>query len=179
MASVWSRAVGTVRPALFDAARAALRVMTGRRAPAPRRSPNPPRSTPAYPGDFTGTPPLEYSPTDDTVADPGEVVWAFVPYEEDHSRGKDRPALVIGHDGPWLLAVPLTSKDHDRDAAQEARAGRHWVDIGSGTWDAQGRPSEARLDRIVRLDPAAIRRAGVRLDRERYEAVAAGIRTHR
>lgn len=175
MTSLWSRAVGTVRPALFDAARAALRVMTGQRAPAPRRSPRPT----TYPGDYTGMPPFEYSPADDTVADPGEVVWAFVPFEEDHSRGKDRPALVIGRDGPWLLAVPLTSKDHDRDAAQEARAGRHWVDVGSGAWDAQGRPSEARLDRVVRLDPAAVRRAGVRLDRERYEAVAAGIRAHR
>ena len=38
-----------------------------------------------------------------------------MPFEEDHTQGKDRPVLLVGTDGPWLLAVPLTSKDHDRD----------------------------------------------------------------
>jgi len=66
------------------------------------------------------------------VADPGEIVWTWVPFEEDHDQGKDRPVLVIGHDGPWLLALPLSGKDHDHDSDQEARAGRHWADIGSG-----------------------------------------------
>ncbi len=43
--------------------------------------------------------------------------------------------LVIGRDGPWLLTLMLTSKDHDGDpahVAHEAAAGRLWVDIGSG-----------------------------------------------
>jgi hypothetical protein len=35
---------------------------------------------------------LEYSPDLDRLADPGEIVWAWVPYEEDPGRGKDRPA---------------------------------------------------------------------------------------
>ena len=30
--------------------------------------------------------------------------------------------LVIGWDGPWLLALPMTSQDHDRDARQQALA---------------------------------------------------------
>ena len=40
--------------------------------------------------------------------------------------------LVVGWDEPYLLALILTSKDHDRDAADEARWGRVWMDIGSG-----------------------------------------------
>jgi hypothetical protein len=129
-----------------------------------------------YPGDHVGPLDPVYSPDLDGEPDPGEVVWAWVPYEDDHSRGKDRPVLLLARDGGWLLGLPLTSKDHDRDTAQEARAGRIWVDIGSGTWDPRGRPSEARVDRIVRLDPAAVRREGAVLDRGRFEEVARAVR---
>jgi len=108
------------------------------------------------------------------VADPGEIVWTWVPFEEDHSRGKDRPVLVVGRDGPWLLALPMTSKDHDRDAVQEAHAGRYWADIGS--WDNRARASEVRVDRIVRVDPTAVRRAGAVLDEGRFNQVAAAVR---
>ncbi len=124
-------------------------------------------------------PQLRYAPRPDGRPDPGEVVWAWVPFEDDHSRGKDRPALIIGRDGRWLLAVPLTSKDHDRDAAQERAAGRFWVDVGPGAWDRRGRPSEARVDRIVRLDPAAVRREGAVLERHTFERVAAAVRSAR
>ncbi|WP_084077947.1 type II toxin-antitoxin system PemK/MazF family toxin [Demequina sp. NBRC 110057] len=125
----------------------------------------------AYPGDFTGRPTVSYSPTLDGRADPGEVVWTWVPFEEDFSRGKDRPVLLIGRDGDWLLGLMLTSKDHDLDAVKEARWGRHWLDIGTGAWDGQRRPSEVRLDRIVRVDPAAVRREGAILDRTRFDSV--------
>lgn len=137
----------------------------------PRRTPQP---SPAsdYPGDFTGRPQISYAPQSGDNPDPGEVVWAWVPYEEDHSQGKDRPVLLLGHDGDWLLAVPLTSKDHDRDAAQEASQGRHWIDVGTGAWDRQGRPSEARVDRIIRVAPDAVRRTGAALDREIFDRVA-------
>jgi hypothetical protein len=130
------------------------------------------RAVGGYPGDFTGTATIEYRPDPDGHPDPGEVVWGWVPYEEDHSRGKDRPVLVIGRDGSWLLGLMLTSKDHDRDAAQEARAGRQWMDVGTGAWDARGRPSEVRLDRVLRLDPARVRREGGALDRQVFDAVA-------
>jgi len=129
-----------------------------------------------YPGDFEGTPELEYAPHPDGQADPGEIVWTWVPYEEDHRRGKDRPVLVVGTDGPWLLALILTSKDHDRDAADEARHGRVWMDVGSGAWDAQGRPSEVRLDRVLRIDPHAVRREGATVDEAIFAQVADGIR---
>lgn len=148
----------------------------------PRRTGRPSRSArPAasdYPGDFRGRTTLRYDPRPGNTADPGEVVWTWVPFEEDHSQGKDRPVLVIGHDGPWLLALPMTSKDHDRDAAQEARAGRYWVEIGSGGWDRQRRVSEVRVNRIIRVDPARVRRISERISPKRFEAVAAGVREH-
>ena len=110
------------------------------------------------------------------MADPGEIVWTWVPFEEDHSRGKDRPVLVIGHDGPWLLALGLTSKDHDRNLEKETRFGRRWADIGSGPWDHQGRDSEVRLDRILRVDPTGVRRMGAVLDESRSNQVASEVR---
>lgn len=131
-----------------------------------------------YPGDFTGTPAIAYDPRPGDAADPGEVVWAWVPYEEDYSDGKDRPVLVIGRDRSWLLGVPLTSQDHDRDARQEAAEGRYWLDVGAGPWDSSGRSSEARLDRIVRIDPDRVRRVGGRLDRSVFDEVADGVRRH-
>ncbi len=130
----------------------------------------------AYPGDFTGAPDLAYAPKPDGRPDPGEIVWTWVPYEEDHSQGKDRPVLIVGRDGEWLLALMLTSKDHDRDLAQEARHGRTWQDIGSGAWDGRGRPSEVRVDRVLRVDAAAVRREGAVLDRARFDLVAAAVR---
>jgi hypothetical protein len=120
-----------------------------------------------YVGDFAGVATLEYAPHPDGHADPGEVVW---------TEGKDRPVLVIGHHGLYLLALMLTSKDHDRDAAEEARHGRHWFDIGAGDWDARRRPSEVRLDRILQVEPGAVRREGAGLDRARFDAVAAAVR---
>src|ERR1700682_1667148 len=38
---------------------------------------------------------LVYSPDLDGRADPGEVVWTWVTYEEDPTRGTDRPVLVV------------------------------------------------------------------------------------
>ncbi|GGM16795.1 hypothetical protein GCM10010102_10570 [Promicromonospora citrea] len=98
-------------------------------------------------------------------------MWTWVPYEEDHSRGKDRPVLLVGQDGPWLLGLQLTSQDHDRDALQEARAGRIWMDVGTGRWDRSGRPSEVRINRVIRVDPDDVRREGDILDRDMFDEV--------
>ncbi len=119
----------------------------------------------------TGTPDVEYRPRDDDRADPGEIVWAWVPFDEGDGRGKDRPVLVIGRRGEDLLALQLSSQDHDLDADDEARHGRYWTDIGTGAWDREGRPSEVRLDRLLVLDPARVRREGAALDRARFERV--------
>jgi hypothetical protein len=118
-------------------------------------------------------PRLRYAPEADGLPDPGEVVWAWVPYEEDASQGKDRPVLVIGTEGDQLLALALTSQDHDVDAAQESRDGREWMDIGTGPWDSQRRPSEVRLNRLLRLDPTGVRREGAAIPRDVFEAVLA------
>lgn len=112
----------------------------------------------------------------DGVADPGEVVWAWVPYEDDPSQGKDRPVLVVRREGDDVLVLPMTSKDHDRDAAQEARAGRTWMDVGTGAWDSRRRPSEVRLDRVVRLRASAVRREGAVLDPALFAEVLAAAR---
>jgi hypothetical protein len=126
-----------------------------------------------YPGDFTGAVHPRYVPDLDGDADPGEIAWTWVPYEDDPTRGKDRPVLVVGRDEPWILALVLTSKDHGRDAADEARWGRRWLDIGAGPWDARRRPSEVRLDRVIRIGPGAIRREGAVMDRATFDRIVA------
>jgi len=118
---------------------------------------------------------LGYAPRADGQADPGEVVWAWVPFEENDGRGKDRPVLLVGRRGSgsgfsWL-GLMLTSKDHDRDAADEARWGRQWMDVGTGAWDRERRPSEVRLDRLIVLEPDAVRREGAALDRATFDRV--------
>ena len=120
-----------------------------------------------------------YAPSADGRPDPGEVVWTWVPYEDDPRRGKDRPVLVLAIEGRTVVALMLTSKDHDRDAADEARHGRVWLDVGAGGWDPRDRPSEVRLDRVLRLPTSAVRREGAALDRHRYdEVVRAASRLH-
>lgn len=117
-----------------------------------------------------------YAPVPDGRPDPGEVVWAWVPYEDDPARGKDRPVLVIGTvDGPeeLLHCLVMTSKDHDRDAEQEARAGRWWMDVGTGGWDPRGRPSEVRLNRLLVIPARTVRREGAALPPDVYAAVVA------
>ena len=119
-----------------------------------------------------------YEPEQDGEPDPGEVVWAWVPFEDDPDRGKDRPVLVIGRDGSELICLQLTSKDHDRDAQDEARYGRYWMDVGSGDWDRDGRPSEVRLDRLLRMSESAVRREGAALPEATFDEVVTAADRH-
>jgi hypothetical protein len=119
-----------------------------------------------------------YEPEQDGEPDPGEVVWAWVPFEDDPDRGKDRPVLVLGRDGSELICLQLTSKDHDRDAEDEARYGRYWMDVGSGDWDRDGRPSEVRLDRLLRMPESAVRREGAALPEGTFDEVVAAADRH-
>lgn len=112
-----------------------------------------------------------YTPVMDGDADPGEVVWTWVPYQEDASVGKDRPAVVIGAQGEGVYILQLTSKDHTRDAAQEAAAGRYWLDIGAGDWDSKGRPSEVRLDRALWVKATDVRREGAILPKKTWQLI--------
>ncbi|MCC6496095.1 MAG: type II toxin-antitoxin system PemK/MazF family toxin [Propionibacteriaceae bacterium] len=168
------RAIGQ---AIIDALRP-RRSRRRRSERAPGGPVGPGRGSARYPGDFKGRPRIDYAPHPGKLADPGEVVWTWVPFEEDHSMGKDRPVLIIGRDADWLLGLPMTSKDHDRDARQEAAEGRYWVEVGRGTWDSAARVSEVRVDRILRIDPGGIRRVAGRLDKVRFDKVAAGVRRH-
>jgi rhodanese-related sulfurtransferase len=110
---------------------------------------------------------IEYSPSLDGDADPGEVVWTWVPYEDDASQGKDRPVMVIGRRGRRLVAVALTSKQHDTEAQ---------VLVGSGAWDRAGRPSYAKVERLLDIDASAVRREGAIVGRAQFDAVVAGAR---
>lgn len=160
------------------AALAALRAVgaSKRKTTRQRQPAKPARHGTAYPGDFAGSVAVSYTPQLNRRPDPGEVVWTWVPYEEDSTQGKDRPVLLIGRDGDWLLGLMLTSKDHNRDAADEARWGRHWIDIGAGSWDSHGRPSEIRLDRVIRVNPGLVRREGAILEESRFDAVVGAAR---
>lgn len=119
-----------------------------------------------------------YQPIMDGDADPGEVVWTWVPYQEDASVGKDRPAVVIGAQGEGVYLLQLTSKDHSRDAAEEAAAGRYWFDIGSGAWDPKGRPSEVRLDRALWVKATDVRREGSILPEVTWRRIIDALEEH-
>ena len=161
-----------VRDAVRTSERRARSGNRGRPAPADRgqtgSDDEPARTTVPYEGEL---PPLEYAPEPDDDADPGEIVWAWVPYDENDGRGKDRPVLVIARHRGGYLGLQTTSKDHDRDRTDEARWGRYWFDIGSGEWDSRGRESEVRLDRVLYLPTDAVRREGARLAQSRFDAV--------
>jgi len=109
---------------------------------------------------------VTYAPKIDGDPDAGEVVWTWVPFEENDGRGKDRPVLVIGRrDDAWVYAVKLTSKAHDGD--------RDFFPIGSGPWDSQGRPSWVDVDQVYLVHRDGMRREAAALDGERFARVAA------
>ena len=110
-----------------------------------------------------------YAPQLDGQADPGEVVWTWVAYEDDPSQGKDRPVLVVGRRGTTLLGLMLSS-NAERDGQ------RHWYGLGTGARDRQNRPSWVRLDRVLEIAEDGIRREGAILDRNRFDAVANQLR---
>ena len=134
--------------------------------------PSAPASTSAsngsdYPGDYRDMINFEYSPSLDGDADPGEIVWTWVPFEEDHSQGKDRPVLLVGRDGEYLLALMMTSKDHNN----REHADPNYLDIGSGPWDPQGRASEVKLNRVIRVCPDAMRREGAIMPEDTFRLI--------
>ena len=113
---------------------------------------------------------IVYAPDLDGAADPGEVVWAWVPFEEGDGRGKDRPMLVIGRDGGGGLLGLMLSSQHDR------AGDRDWTSVGTGAWDREGRESFVRLDRVLEVAEHGIRREGAVLPRDRFDRVAGLLR---
>jgi hypothetical protein len=112
---------------------------------------------------------IVYAPDLDGRADPGEIVWTWVVYEDDPTRGKDRPVLVVGRDRRTLLGLMLSSQDHHRDDP-------NWIGIGTGSWDYDGRASWVRLDRVLDVPEEGIRREGAILARERFDIIATRLR---
>ncbi len=112
---------------------------------------------------------IVFEPRVDGEPDPGEVIWTWVPYEENDGRGKDRPVVIVARDtARSVFAVQLTSTPHDDDA-------RHFVYIGPGAWDSQGRPSWARLDRVFRVFESGMRREANSVSREQFAAVSTAL----
>jgi PemK-like, MazF-like toxin of type II toxin-antitoxin system len=146
-----------------------LRRVAGLRTPAPQgtRPPAPPvpRQVPAARRGRH----LEYSPNLDGDADPGEIVWTWVKYEDDPAQGKDRPVLVVGRSDRTVLGLMLSSQS-ERDGQ------RNWLALGPGDWDRESRPSWVRLDRVLEVDEDGIRREGAVLDPARFDRVAARLR---
>lgn len=111
---------------------------------------------------------LSYNPETDGTPDPGEIVWTWVPFEENDGRGKDRPVLVVGRlDAKRVVAFALTSKPHNDE--------RDYLSLGVGEWDRDHRPSWVDLDRVLRVDDAGMRREGAVLDQRRFAKVAAAL----
>ena len=50
--------------------------------------------------------------------------------------------------------------------------------MGTGGWDAERRPSEVRLDRLLRMRQDEVRREGASLDRAMFDAVVREARGH-
>ncbi|WP_354530163.1 type II toxin-antitoxin system PemK/MazF family toxin [Nakamurella sp. UYEF19] len=107
-----------------------------------------------------------YSPVTDGDPDPGEIIWTWVPFEENDGQGKDRPVLVVAAEsGGTVLVVQLTSKDHDGDS--------EFISVGAGDWDSSHRESWVNLERVLRVHPGGMRREASALSRAAFQGVAA------
>lgn len=157
------------RPSTIDAGPATVRTVEVGGVPVTSR-------TRAFDGARERLPVLEYTPRDDGRPDPGEVVWTWIPFDDLPSQGKDRPALVLGRVGHGLLAAQLTSRDRARDGVTTDEYGRVWMDVGTGAWDGEGRPSEVRLDKLWVVEAADVRREGAALPRRAFDDVTARVR---
>lgn len=108
---------------------------------------------------------IGYAPDRDGQPDAGEIVWTWVPYDENDGRGKDRPVLVIARqDEERVYAVRLTSKVHDGD--------RDYLPVGTGEWDSRGRPSWVDIEQIYSVHRDGMRREASALDLDRFVRIA-------
>ena len=111
---------------------------------------------------------IGYAPDRDGAPDAGEIIWTWVPYEENDGRGKDRPVLVIGRvSADRVYAVRLTSKPHDGD--------RDYLSIGAGPWDSQGRESWVDIEQLYSVHERGLRREAAVLERRPYDRVSAAL----
>jgi mRNA-degrading endonuclease toxin of MazEF toxin-antitoxin module len=116
----------------------------------------------------------EYNPAVDGRPEPGEVVWAWVPFEAEGRQGKERPVLVLSVDGLRLRAVAMSTRTDDRDR----RRREVWEDIGTGDWDRRARPSVVRVDQVLVVSVYDARRVGAYVEDRVLEAIRASVRRH-
>jgi hypothetical protein len=64
----------------------------------------------------------------------------------------------------------LSSQDRRDD-------GEGWLGLGTGPWDAEGRPSWVRLDRVLDVPEQGIRREGAVCSRATFDRVADRLRS--
>lgn len=108
---------------------------------------------------------IQYAPDRDGAPDAGEIVWTWVPYEENDGRGKDRPVLIIARQSAErVFAVRMTSRSQDGD--------RDYLAIGTGPWDSQGRQSWVDIEQLYSVHESGLRREAAVLERGRYAQVA-------
>ena len=124
-----------------------------------------PEGRPDYGGAYSyrGAIELDYAPELDGAPDPGEIVWCWVPFQEDELVGKDRPLLVVGRatDAPGdHVGLMLSTRAH---AGEQG-----WVCLGEGNWDRERRESWVRTDRLLGIPEDGIRREGAILKQERF-----------
>lgn len=106
---------------------------------------------------------VTYSPDyPDDGPDPGEIVWARVPFEDDPKQSKDRPVLVLGRiEGTdKLAAVQLTT---------QVRAGKDQLPVGK--LPGQDKQSAVKLNRIIQVDASNYRREGSVVSKPAFEKV--------
>lgn len=152
----------------------------GGAAPAPRSDSTPRVAPTARGASISGTQTVEvrppaasvlqitYAPQRDGDPDAGEVIWTWVPYDENDGRGKDRPVLVIArHSAERVYGVRLTSKSHQGD--------RDFLSIGSGPWDSQGRESWVDIEQVYSVHTRGMRREASALDLEQFTRVASAL----
>lgn len=109
---------------------------------------------------------VSYAPERNGLANPGEVVWVRVAFEDNSFAGKDRPVLVVGRrDERTVYALQLSSQPHHDGQP-------HWLALGSGPWDQKRRPSWVRLDRVLELHEHALRRETTALPPAQFRQVS-------
>ena len=72
--------------------------------------------------------------------------------------------------GADQITVLTAARIHTEDLAQPQ--------VTAIAWDGQGRRSEVRVNRVIRVDPDALRRVSVSVSAEVFEVVVAGMRRH-
>lgn len=111
---------------------------------------------------------VAYAPQRDGAPDAGEIVWTWVPYEENDGRGKDRPVLVIGRESAErVYAVRMTSRPHDGD--------RDYLSIGTGSGTRRDANPGSTSNSFYSVHERGLRREAAVLDRRRYDRVGAAL----